>query len=142
MMTKYTLENAQMEYITTRYENQIAGELTCYDRIVLTGTLLSCCYAEGMERYLGIHKILYYDFPEQVAKPLADKIKAHATMIAEEAGLEIEYLGRSSIRKEAFVQEKVVKHGNKPGLVCILSNVEACRRFMPYHDKEKKTYRA
>ena len=126
-----------MESITTLYQNQVAGVLNCYDRVVLTGTLLSRCYAEGMERNLRIHKILCYDFPEQVAKPLADKIKTHAAITAGQAGLEIEYLGRSNIRKETLVQERLAKRGNHPGLVCILSSVEACRRFMPYHDKEK-----
>jgi len=126
-----------MELITNRYENQIAGVLNCYDRIVLTGTLLNRCYSGGMELYLKIHKIRYFDFFDKLAHPLADEIKKQAHDIACEAGIEIEYLGRSTIRKESLVQEKLQQRGNSPGLVCILSNVERCRCYKAYHDKQK-----
>ena len=33
-----------------RYCDRIAGILTCYDRVVITGTLPGACYAAGIER--------------------------------------------------------------------------------------------
>lgn len=30
-----------------RYDDRIAGELSCYDRVVITGTLPAVCYAGG-----------------------------------------------------------------------------------------------
>ena len=36
--------------LTERYEDRIAGVLTCYDRVVVTGTLPTVCYAAGMTK--------------------------------------------------------------------------------------------
>ena len=38
--------------LTERYEDRIAGVLSCYDRVVVTGTLPTVCYADGMTRFL------------------------------------------------------------------------------------------
>jgi len=126
-----------MELITERYATKISGLLTCFDRIVLTGTLLRRSYPAGMEKNLQIHKIRCFDFQEKFAKPLAERIKSHAVEVAKAANLEIEYLGGSTIRKEAAVQEKLLKRGTAPGLVCILSNVEGCRRYMAHYFKDR-----
>ena len=37
--------------LTERYDDRIAGVLSCYDRVVVTGTLPTVCYAEGMTRF-------------------------------------------------------------------------------------------
>ena len=31
-----------------RYDDRISGVLSCYDRMVITGTLPGVCYADGM----------------------------------------------------------------------------------------------
>jgi hypothetical protein len=33
--------------LTDRYKNDLQGVLSCYDRIVITGTLPGVCYAQG-----------------------------------------------------------------------------------------------
>src|ERR1700687_3443140 len=33
--------------LTERYDDRIAGVLSCYDRVVVTGTLPTVCYARG-----------------------------------------------------------------------------------------------
>ena len=33
--------------LTERYGDRIAGVLSCYDRLVITGTLPTVCYARG-----------------------------------------------------------------------------------------------
>jgi hypothetical protein len=35
-----------------RYDERIAGVLSCFDRVVITGTLPGVCYADGMTRFL------------------------------------------------------------------------------------------
>ena len=37
--------------LTERYDERIAGMLSCYDRLVITGTLPVVCYAAGMTGY-------------------------------------------------------------------------------------------
>ncbi|MFA7183818.1 MAG: hypothetical protein WC082_02935 [Victivallales bacterium] len=126
-----------MKLITERYENQIAGVLNCFDRIVLTGNLQSFCYSAGMEGYLRHQDIRCFDFPTTLAKPLADKLKTHAKNLAATAGIEIDYLGKKQIRKESYVQNILDERGYESGLVCILSCVEGCMRFMPQYFKDK-----
>lgn len=129
-----------MELITTRYKKQILGTLTCFDRIVLTGNLPNYCYPAGMAGYLWENKINFFDYPDKVAKPLADQIKQHVENVAATSAVEIKYLNKSGIRKEALVNEVLEQRGSHPGLVVILSCVEGCNRFTPWYDKHKKRY--
>jgi len=36
------------ELLSERYSNELDGVLSCYDRIVITGSLYPFCYAQGM----------------------------------------------------------------------------------------------
>jgi len=49
--------------LTDRYDDRIAGVLSCYDRVVITGTLPGVCYADGMTRYLNARGIRIFDYP-------------------------------------------------------------------------------
>jgi hypothetical protein len=40
-----------VELLTERYQKQIAGVLSCYDRIIIQGTVPKWCYASGMTEY-------------------------------------------------------------------------------------------
>jgi len=46
-----------MVLFTERHADKIAGTLSCYDRLVLMGTIPGLCYAEGMTRYLHTQQI-------------------------------------------------------------------------------------
>jgi hypothetical protein len=35
------------QLLTERYRERLAGVLSCYDRIIVTGTLPGACYAKG-----------------------------------------------------------------------------------------------
>ena len=39
--------------LTERYREPLAGVLSCYDRIIVTGTLPGACYAKGMTGFLS-----------------------------------------------------------------------------------------
>ena len=43
--------------LTERYDERIGGVLSCYDRVVITGTLPGLCYADGMTRYFQANGI-------------------------------------------------------------------------------------
>ncbi len=38
--------------LTERDDDRIAGVVSSYDRVVITGTMPSICYVEGMSRFL------------------------------------------------------------------------------------------
>ncbi len=44
-----------------RYDERIAGILSCYDRVVVTGTLSGVCYAEGMTGFVHSRGIRIFD---------------------------------------------------------------------------------
>ena len=52
-----------MTLLTERYRDKIEGVLSCYDRIVITGTLPQLCYAQGMTGYMYANRIRIFDYP-------------------------------------------------------------------------------
>jgi hypothetical protein len=123
-----------MELFTERHADKISGELSCLDRVVITGTIPSICHAEAMSAYLRFKSIRIFDYARW-AEPLRDQIRQNAQRLAEEAGLSIEHLRHSNVRKESLVREILKKRGTHEGLVCIFSAMEACPSYKPWHDK-------
>jgi hypothetical protein len=121
-----------LELLTKRYKDKISGVLSCYDRIVLKGTLPTVCYAQGMTGYLFKNNVQVFDYTK-FADPLREKIRANAEQLAAANNISIEFVRNCSARKEDIVR----KHfdGKKTGLVHILSAMEACPSYMPWHDK-------
>ena len=117
-----------------RYDDRISGVLSCYDRMVITGTLPGVCYADGMTRYLYANGIRIFDYP-QFAMELRDRVRDGAASLAAEAGITIEHITKSHIRKEAIVARVLEQRGEHPGPVHILSAMEACDSYRPWHDK-------
>ena len=129
-----------MALLTERYSQQIAGTLSCYDRLVITGTIPQVCYADGMTSYLYQHNVRIFDYAK-FAEPLRNELRRNAEDIAKAGGIEIEFVKKQHIRKEALVQKVLDKRGSAPGLVHIISAMEACESYAPWHDKKThKTY--
>jgi hypothetical protein len=120
--------------LTERYDDRIAGVLSCYDRVVVTGTLPTVCYAEGMTRFLYANGIRIFDYPEFAMK-LRDRVRDGAASRAAAAGLTIEHIAKSHIRKEEVVARVLARRGDHPGLVHVISAMEACDSYRPWHDK-------
>lgn len=87
-----------------------------------------------MTSYLRARGIRIFDYTK-FAEPLRDQVRRNAENLAENSGLQILFLRKSSVRKEAIVEDLLAKRGRKPGLVCILSAMEACQSYKPWHDK-------
>jgi hypothetical protein len=117
-----------------RYEDRITGVLSCYDRLVITGTVPVICYAEGMTRFLYSQGIRIFDYP-QFAQSLRDRVRDGAASLAAAAGIAIEHIAKSHVRKEEVVARVLEQRGDHPGLVHIISAMEACDSYRPWHDK-------
>ena len=130
-----------VELLTERYQSQTAGVLSCYDRVIIQGTLPKWCYAQGMTDYFYANQIRIFDYPKW-AEPLRDGIRENMERIAAENGMEIEFIrSKKKFRQEKRVKEVLDKRGEEPGLVCILSAMEPCGTYKPWHDKKThKTY--
>ena len=129
---------AQM--LTERYRDRLLGVLSCYDRIVITGTLPGVCYAAGMTSFLYAKRIRIFDYAH-FAEPLRDQIRERAEQLAAAQGASIEYIAKAHIRKEEVVAKVLAARGEHPGLVHVISAMEACESYKPWHDKGSgKTY--
>lgn len=53
-----------MEIMTETYKEEISGELSCYDRLIFTGTLMQISYAQGMTGYMYGKGIRIFDCPK------------------------------------------------------------------------------
>jgi len=129
------LGDEMSQSLVERYDERIAGVLSCYDRVVITGTLPGVCYAEGMTRFLHANGVRIFDYP-QFAMTLRDRVRERAASLAAEAGVSIEHIGKAHIRKEDVVARVLEQRGDRPGLVHILSAMEACDAYKPWHDKQ------
>jgi hypothetical protein len=123
-----------------KYADRVEGVLSCYDRLIVTGSLQPLCYAKGMTGYLYAHGIRVFDFATW-AKPKRDEIRANAEAVARAAGIEIEFIRKKNMRKEERGEAIVRQRGDHPGLVHIFSAMERCGTYEPWHDKASgKTY--
>jgi hypothetical protein len=84
--------------LTERYDDRIAGMLSCYNRLVIIGTLPVMCYAAGMTECLNANGIRIFDYPE-FAKALREWVGECAATLAVEAGVTIEHIAKPYIRK-------------------------------------------
>jgi hypothetical protein len=122
--------------IPERYQDKISGTLSCYDRMILQGTLPGWCYDKGMTAFLYARQIKIFDYP-QFAKALQEKVRENTERIAKENGIEIEFIRKlGAFRKEARIKDIIKERGEQPGIVHIFSAMEACTSYRPWHDKK------
>ena len=106
-----------------RYDDRIAGVLNCYDRVIITGTLPTVCYADGMTRFLHANGVGIFEYPD-FASDLRDQVRAAAARVAAAAGVTIEHIAKSHIRKEDLVARVLAARGDPPVLVPGISAME------------------
>lgn len=123
-----------MGNLLDRYSSQIVGSLGCFDRIVIQGIVPLLSFSGGMESLLTARGMKLFDYP-RFAEPFRDQIRANAEALAKEAGIEIEFIRKTTYRKDDRVAEILKDRGDAPGLVAILSAMEACFTYRPWHDK-------
>ena len=80
-----------VELLTERYKDQIAGVLSCYDRIIIQGTVPGWCYASGMTDYFYAHRIRIFDYPKW-AEPLREALRQNMERIAADNAMETEFV--------------------------------------------------
>src|SRR5258706_11851632 len=127
--------STQEEGLLKRYADKIVGVLGCYDRLVLTGTLTAVAHPGAMATVLQREHIRCFDLGKYL-DPLREEARQNAEAIATEHELKIQYLQNSQVRKEAIVAEVLAQRGPMPGLVHIISAVETCTKYSPWHDKQ------
>jgi len=125
-----------MALLTKRYHRKIAGVLGCFDRMIISGMLPQINHARGMAMLLKSRNIKIFDYAKVFAEPFREKIRVNAERIAAENGVTIEFVpSAKAFRKEDHIKAIIEERGDHPGLVCILSEMECCASFKPWHNK-------
>jgi uncharacterized protein YbcV (DUF1398 family) len=122
------------DLLTERFSAQIAGVLSCYDRLIVQGTIPDFCYGQAMTNYLNERRIRIFDYV-QFAQPLREALREHAEAVAAENGIDVEFIRTSRMRKSDKITALIQQRGQHPGLVAILSAMEPCSTYKPWHDK-------
>ena len=112
----------------------VIGTTSCFDRVVIMGSLPDICHSRAMAGHLSRQGIRLFDFAKW-AEPLRNELRQNAEAVAKKEGLEIEFIRRKNFRKEERVKEIISERGDDPGLVHIFSAMEPCTSFRPWHDK-------
>lgn len=123
-----------METLTQTYKEKISFTISCYDRIIINGIIPEISYAQGMTSYMYQHNEKIFDYP-RFAEPMKTVIRENAERIAQEHNIEIEFIRKGNIRKEDLIKKRLTERGEYPGIVHILSAMEQCPTYQPWHDK-------
>ena len=86
--------------LAERDDDRIAGVLSCYDQVVVTGTLPTVRYAAGITKFryaIGLASSITRSLPRRCG----DRVRERAASLAAQAGIAIEHIAKSDIRKEA-----------------------------------------
>jgi hypothetical protein len=111
--------------LVSRYAAQIVGQLGCFDRVIITGSLLDACHPAALKRQLHAANFRCFDL-DLFAEPLRNALRDHALPLARDAGLEVEFIPQRNFRKENRIAAILHRHGDHPGLVHGVSAREPC----------------
>ena len=129
-------ENAVKSFIQ-KYEPDVMGSLSGFDRLVFRGTLRRLLYPGGMDYCLAFLGVLLKDFAQYVLKVTA-RLKEASLATARGAGRPIQYLASSQVSKEAIARKMAARDRLAGGLICVLSCVEPCQTFEIHRHRESK----
>jgi len=87
-----------------------------------------------MTSFLYAKGIRIFDYP-RFAEPLRERIRQRAEEVCAAAGISIEHVNSSHIRKEELVARVLAVRGEAPGLVHVISAMESCPSYRPWLDK-------
>ena len=120
-----------------KYESKIEGIISCFDRVVIKGTLPSVSYTDAVTGLLYRNGILLKDF-QTFMTPYRNQLHERAKQIAAKQGIAIEFIRKSKVRKEDIVQKHLQERKITNGLVCILSAMESCQNYVYRYDKKTR----
>src|ERR1700680_2492555 len=91
--TSHGRENAMNEFIS-KYESQIGGVVSGFDRLVFRGNLRSLVHERGMKSYLWHNQVLLKEFGKH-AERTSNRLKAASVEEVERLGRPVQYLKAS-----------------------------------------------
>lgn len=129
-----------MNEFIAKHREQISATLSGWDRLVFRGTLRNISYAEGMDKYRAINRVLLKDFGRHVQQ-VSERLKKAALAPALEQQRPVQYLASSHVDKEKLAREIAERDGIQQGLICVLNSLEPVSSFEVYRCREQKQLR-
>lgn len=128
-----------MQQFIDKYQRQIRGVLSGFDRLVFRGSLrrlnygpwnqgLQAMVASGMEQYLWQNQILFKDYARHV-KEVSERVKQASLSQHKEQGLPIIFLRSPRADKEALARQIAAQNKIRQGPVCAISSLEPSPTF-------------
>jgi hypothetical protein len=114
-----------MHEFIAKYQPQILGVLSGFDRLVFRGTLRALAHVDGMKQYLWTNQVLLKDFGVHVEQ-VSDRLKDASTAAARHARRPVSYLASAATDKEAVARQIAAQDRITEGLICVLTAVEPC----------------
>jgi len=75
-----------MANLIERHREKIVGVLSCFDRLVVQGTLPSVAYPQAVATELDRRDTRLFDYAKQFALPFREAIRARTQQLADEEG--------------------------------------------------------
>ena len=126
-----------MQEFIARHQQQVAGTLSGFDRVVFRGTLRNIAYVEGMRSYLSANQVLLKEFSQHV-NGVSERLKKASLVEAQKSGRPVQYLTSAQVSKEGLARSIAERDAVKEGLICVLTCVEPCQTFDIYRNADAK----
>ena len=125
-----------MNEFIAKYESQIGGVISGFDRLVFRGNLRSLVHEQGMKSYLWHNQVLLKEFGKH-AQRTSNQLKAASLEQVERLGRPVKYV-KPSADKEAIARQIVAEQKIGSGPVCVIKSVEPCWSYDIYRSREEK----
>jgi hypothetical protein len=126
-----------MQQFIDKFEKDIQGVLSGFDRVVFRGTLPRLSYPGGMKLYLIQNKILCKHYEDHV-KAVSQKVKKASLAPFQQQGLPVKHVYARD-DKEQIARAVASERGITTGDVCALTTMEMAPTFQ--HDQTQMAMR-
>jgi hypothetical protein len=98
----------------TRYGKELTGELRCFDRVILHGTLIDVAHPGALP--VAMHQAGFRPMDlTRFVQPITSQVRDHIIGLARQHGAEIEMVVRKNFRQEDRVAEILKTRATHPG---------------------------
>jgi len=126
------------QQFTSQWQSDVSYQLSCFDRVILTG-YLPFWNAGCVNRWIGGWlKIRHKDFLPQM-KVLSQQLVDSAKRQAAQAGAPFEHI-QGRCRKDKFIDQISHERRNPDGLIAVLCTQESCRTLKMVYGKGRPSF--
>jgi len=127
-----------MENFTNKYNDQIWGILSGFDRMIIKGHIGHFYYGNNFYHFLSKEDVQLKNFKD-FALQTNKMIKEHIENIIESSQCHKQYLNSPNISKEGIAKQIQKENNITDGLICVLSCTEPCTAMtIDYNSASKK----